>query len=168
MIGPYYKSKLEQKSNSSERRENEEHKTINCKFICVYIFFFVQKADIRTSSLNIVSLTWSRTTDKLEINWSNFTRVRLQLKFALSCSFTKRLKTKQSVNPAIKQILSNHPDYCKIGARIIHSTKENLRWIQTKLCKLIVANLLCCFPIKSRKGQLEFLQSQDGPKGQEP
>jgi len=32
--GPYYKSKLELKSNLSETLP------VNCKFICVYIFFF--------------------------------------------------------------------------------------------------------------------------------
>jgi len=32
--------------------------------------------------LSFVSLSWSIITDKLAINWQNFARVRLQLKFA--------------------------------------------------------------------------------------
>jgi len=33
--------------------------------------------------LSFVILSWSRITDKLAINWQNFTPVQLQLKFAL-------------------------------------------------------------------------------------
>jgi len=39
-------------------------------------------SDLRTSSLSFVGLSWSRITDKLAINWQNFARVQLQLKFA--------------------------------------------------------------------------------------
>jgi len=34
--------------------------------------------------LSFVSLSWSGITDKPAINWQNFTRVRLQLKFAFN------------------------------------------------------------------------------------
>jgi len=34
------------------------------------------------SSLSLISLRLSRITDKLAINWKNFTRVRFHLKFA--------------------------------------------------------------------------------------
>jgi len=47
-------------------------------------FFFALKVRLKTSSLSFVSLSWSRTTDKLAINWKNFARVQLQLKFASS------------------------------------------------------------------------------------
>jgi len=45
-------------------------------------FFFALKSDLKTSSLSFVSLGWSRTTDKLAINWQSFVQVRLQFKFA--------------------------------------------------------------------------------------
>jgi len=48
----------------------------------LYLSFLCLKSYLRTSSLSFVSLSWSRTTYKLAINWQNFARVRLQLKFA--------------------------------------------------------------------------------------
>jgi len=43
------------------------------------------------SSLSFVSLSWSNITDKVSINWQNFTRVRLQLKFAFKIRPLRRI-----------------------------------------------------------------------------
>jgi len=54
----------------------------DCKFICVYTFFVLK---VRLLDLKFEFKFWvgSKITNKLAINWQNFTRVRLQLKFAL-------------------------------------------------------------------------------------
>jgi len=57
-LGPYYKSKLELKSNFCEILP------VNCKFICVHIFLFAMKVSWN-SNLSFVSLSWSKITDKL-------------------------------------------------------------------------------------------------------
>jgi len=77
-LGPYYKSKVELKSNSSEILP------VNCKFICdsmlqlklTKLMLKVLKSDFSTKKkLYIYSV-------KLAINWQIFSQVRLQLKFA--------------------------------------------------------------------------------------
>jgi len=52
--------------------------------LCSYLSFLCWKSNLRISSLSFISLSWSRITDKLAINWQNFARVRLQLKFAFN------------------------------------------------------------------------------------
>jgi len=42
--------------------------------------------------LSFVSLSWSKITDKLAINWQNFARVRIQLKFAFIIRLFMSLK----------------------------------------------------------------------------
>jgi len=73
----YYKSKLELKSNSSEIL------TVNCKFICDSILQLKQTK----LKLEVLKYDYQRkkkgiNIDKVVINWQNFARVRLQLKFA--------------------------------------------------------------------------------------
>jgi len=55
-------------------------------------------SDLWTSSLSFVSLSCSRIVDKLAINWQNFVRVRLQLKFAFI--IWSYISTMQEVNIA--------------------------------------------------------------------
>jgi len=74
-LWPYYKSKLELKSNSNEILP------VNCKFICDSAPTYTDK-----TKLEVLKFDFQRkkdmNTDKLAINWQNFARVRLQLKFA--------------------------------------------------------------------------------------
>jgi len=78
LYGPYYKCKLEMKSNSSEILP------VTCRFICMcsYLSFLRWKLDLKDLKFEFVSLSWNRITGKLAINWQNFARVQLQLKFA--------------------------------------------------------------------------------------
>jgi len=50
--------------------------------LCLYLSFMCWKPNFRYSSLSFVTLSWGRTMDKFAINWQNFARVGLQLKFA--------------------------------------------------------------------------------------
>jgi len=50
--------------------------------LCLYLFFHLTSY-FRYSSLSFVKFWWGKITDKLVINWQNYARVRLQLKFTL-------------------------------------------------------------------------------------
>jgi len=78
-LGPYYKSELELKSNSSEILP------VNCSS-SVILF------QLKLTKLKLSGPKKDMNTDKLAINWQNIARVRLQLKFAFIIrvlSFTK-------------------------------------------------------------------------------
>jgi len=73
-IGPYYKSELELKSNSSE-------------ILPVATLSVIPNVNRQNSNLRSLSLTYNAkkkgmNTVKVVIKWQNFARVRLQLKFA--------------------------------------------------------------------------------------
>jgi len=71
-IGPYYKSKPQLKSNLSEILP------VNCKFVIL-----LQLKQLKTwGRLTFSTKNKGLNTDKLTINWQNFARIRLQLKFA--------------------------------------------------------------------------------------
>jgi len=76
VLGPYYKSKLEMKSNSSKIL------SVNCWFICDSTPTKTMNSNLR--SLMQLSAQKDMNTYKLAIKWQNFARVRLQLKFAFN------------------------------------------------------------------------------------
>jgi len=49
--------------------------------LCLYLSFLHLKPNFRDLSLSFDQLSWSRTTDKLAINWKSFAQVRLHPKF---------------------------------------------------------------------------------------
>jgi len=67
------------KANLSWNRiQAKFYQQLIASLICVHIFLFSAESLLRSSSLSFVSLSWSRITDKLTINWQNFAQVRLQ------------------------------------------------------------------------------------------
>jgi len=76
-LGPYFKSELELKSNSSEIL------SLNCKFICNSTVLQLKLTKLKLEILKFdIQHKKDIKTDKLAIKWQNFARVRLQLKFA--------------------------------------------------------------------------------------
>jgi len=75
-FGPYSKGKLELNSKRSRTRVMQK-----CLAVLISLFLHL-KPDVRYSDLSFIRLSWSKTTDKLAINWQNFAQVGLQLKFA--------------------------------------------------------------------------------------
>jgi len=51
--------------------------------VFISFFFVLKQPNLKYSSLNFVTLSWSSNTDEFETNWQNFAQVELQLKFAL-------------------------------------------------------------------------------------
>jgi len=76
LLRPYYKSDLELKSNSSEILP------VNWKFICDSSNLNWQTSNLRSLSLTFSTKRKDMNTGKLAVNWQNFARVRLQIKFA--------------------------------------------------------------------------------------
>jgi len=108
--GPYFKSNLELKSNSSEILP------VNCKFICVHIFSAI-KVLLSTSSLSFVSLSWRRITDKFANNWQNFARIQFQLKFAFAL-FLKNWKISKRL-ACLRRFPSRLPCFRRFSFRLL-------------------------------------------------
>jgi len=69
--------KLERQANLSWSRTRAKFCRLVANLFVFVSFFSALKIKLKDSSLSFVSLCWSRITDKLVINWQNFSRVRL-------------------------------------------------------------------------------------------
>jgi len=68
LLGPYYKSKFELKSNSSEILP------VNCKIICDSTLTKSDKTQLKVLKSDFSGKTKDMNTDKLVIKWRNFAR----------------------------------------------------------------------------------------------
>jgi len=113
-------------------------------YVFIHLSFLCWRSDLRTSSLNFVSLSWSKITDKRVINWQNFARVRLQLKFAfimqtLSVPKVMNMHRLVCINHLYHVVFFPHGSYYadfKVYLKEVH-LKKSEKW-EVHLCFYMV------------------------------